>query len=258
MSKPFLFIACTHGNEPIGKDAVERLASSRTFVDAFDSVIGNPRAFAVNRRFMDADLNRSAPGCLFSFAYEMRRARTLVRAARRYSFVVDLHQTFANDRVVIIVTRVTRENLAFALRFPIETILLWPPPDETVRFGSLVSSVPIGIEIESGTKSDFASTRDILVGMLEVFLEANRDVRPDSLILDEKLLEARSVYFVGEKIQQDDLTGEPLLDFQEYHGRSGTFVPLLFGRHAGLLGYKMRNIDTAETMCLISLQERAP
>lgn len=252
MSKPFLFIACTHGDEPIGKEAVDQLRSYGTLVGEFDSVIGNPRALAENRRFVDVDLNRSAPGKFFSHDYEMRRARSLVRNVRRYPFVVDLHQTHANDRIVVIVTRVTRENLAFALQFPIDTFLLWPPPDEMARFGPIVSSVPIGIEIEAGTKTDFASTQERLVGVLQQFLTSHRDLRPESLVFDELLLESRFVYLVGEKIQEADLTDEQLVDFQEYQGRSGTFVPLLFGKHAGILGYKMRRIDKTTVRGLLS------
>ncbi|MBI5793952.1 succinylglutamate desuccinylase/aspartoacylase family protein [Candidatus Uhrbacteria bacterium] len=252
MSKPFLFIACTHGDEPIGKEVVERMSRDHRYVEAFDHIIGNPRALREKKRFTDVDLNRSAPGKLFSFAYEVRRALQIMRKARSYPFVVDLHQTFANDRVVVIVTRVTRENLAFALAFPIDTILLWPTSQPERQTGSLVSYVPCGVEIESGVKTNFSKTRDRLQAILEIFLSEHRSLYPDVSALDQDELGRRSIYLVHKRIQESDLTPEPLQDFEPYEGARDSFVPLLFGRHAGLLGYKMRRLDVSEALTLPS------
>ena len=113
----------------------------------------------------------------------------------------------------------------------------------------------MGIEIESGTKTDFESTREKLTILLREFLAAQTGSVTDPLIPDESVLASRAVFFVGETIQQTDLPNGPPVDFQLYQNGAGSFYPLLFGRHAGLIGYKMRRIDTVEAMRLSSAQE---
>jgi len=79
--KKILFIAATHGNEPIGVDVLQRLEKTRT---NFDWIIGNPKALAQNTRCFEGDLNRSAPGDAASPLYEKRRAKEILDLSKQY------------------------------------------------------------------------------------------------------------------------------------------------------------------------------
>src|SRR6267154_533327 len=94
-----LIIGATHGDEPIGVNVARKLIRQPGMRKRFDLVIGNPRAFRKRRRFIDVDLNRGAPGRINSSKYESRRASALLRLAKRYRFVIDIHSTTARSGI---------------------------------------------------------------------------------------------------------------------------------------------------------------
>ena len=61
--RKILFIAATHGNE---RDSVKVMRQLEKELPkekyGYDWIIGNKKAFAANARFVEQDLNRSAPG----------------------------------------------------------------------------------------------------------------------------------------------------------------------------------------------------
>ena len=115
-----LLVVGTHGDEPIGPALLKRLFNQSVPTPFFESVIGNPRALAQNKRFTEVDLNRVAPGDAKSTVYEVRRAFELVGLFRKFDYVIDFHETRANDRIVAIIPRLTRKSLVLALAFHIE------------------------------------------------------------------------------------------------------------------------------------------
>ncbi len=239
------FVACAHGNEPVGKDALEVLERDPKLAGSFDWVIGNPKAVAANKRFTQADLNRSAPGKPRSRTYEVRRAHELSRLFESYRYVVDLHQTIANDRIVLILTEISPRILALACAFPVKDILYWPTSRPGSTTGPLTRFVPRGLEVESGTKTSYEKTRKRLSSVLKSFLGnvlAIRD-REKSFASRLSLPRDRRWFHVYGKIEAGEAAGKTLVDFRPVRSGDETFVPLLFGQYAGLIGYKMRRVD---------------
>ncbi len=213
----------------------------------FDYVIGNPKALAGGKRYLEADLNRSAPGRAKGKAYEERRAFELMRQFKPYRYVVDLHETRANDRMILILMKLTPRTLALASAFPVADILYWPSGKPT---GPLTQFVPRGLEVESGTKTSFGKTQRKLQRVLKVFLK-NLDLIP----AQEKALRRKTALPKGKRFFHVYATIDPqevtdpskLRDFRPARSRQGErFVALLFGKFAGLTGYKMRLMDAAD------------
>ncbi len=87
-----LFISATHGDEGFSikvLDELERKYPKDKY--GFERIIGNPKALTKNVRFIDANLNRSAPGKKNSLIYEQRRAFKIMQLTKKFDYVIDLH-----------------------------------------------------------------------------------------------------------------------------------------------------------------------
>lgn len=239
------FIACTHGNEPVGKTALEKIREKKSWHTPFTLVIGNEKAMVLGQRFTDHDLNRVAPGDPKSSSYEIKRAHELLKTVRRYQYVIDLHQTIANDRIIIILTKLTPRTLALACAFPIKDVLYWPSSDPKAKTGPLTKYLPRAIEVESGTKTSYEKTEKKIQKILTNFLLASPEIQAQEKKFQKKisLPAEKRFFFVSGKIQASEVDVSKLIDFKSIKTKTGSFIPLLFGRHQGLIGYKMQRID---------------
>jgi succinylglutamate desuccinylase len=115
----------THGNELIGVYAIKKFEQWPQLVhrSTFETItlLGNPRAIAANRRYIDQDLNRSfaAHAQLGSTVYEVQRAEDLRHdfgpaGQRPVDFVIDLHGTTANAGVMLILDHLDGLTLGLA------------------------------------------------------------------------------------------------------------------------------------------------
>lgn len=240
-NKKILFIAGTHGDEPIGPALLKELSEQSDLTTCYESVIGNPRVLAQNKRFTEADLNRVASGEPNSPIYEVARAAELVKLFKKFEYIADFHETEANDRIVIIVPRLSRESLAFSLSLDVEDILIWP--SSTPNTGPLVQYAPYGIEIECGTKSSFKDTLAKLEGIIVKFLKNGVSHIADNLSLPPTKMKQKKFYLVYDKIDPHEVEKINIQDFGEVNTGHERFIALLFGKHQGLLGYKMRALD---------------
>ncbi len=252
MTKKVLFIAATHGDESIGPALLENLSDREDIQGLYESIIGNPRALSEGKRFLDVDLNRSAPGDSTSETYEMVRASELVASFKKFDYIIDLHETKANDRIVVIIPRLCRESFALALAFDIKEILIWPPSSPDVKTGPLVQYAEFGIEIESGTKSSSKETLGRLQKIVTSFLKEGVGRVARNLSSLDRGIESRDFYLVYGKINPADVADVDLRDFEEVDAGHERFTPLLFGKHQGLIGYKMRKIDGAHVLGFLS------
>lgn len=237
-----LIVAGTHGDEAVGVKALEKLFKKSNLINKFDSLIANPKATDKGVRFIDADLNRVFPGKKHSSKYEVRRAYYLSKIFKRYKYIIDLHQTLINDRIVIIIANLTVNSLRLALALPIKEILIWPSLSLGKSAATLTELVNYGVEIECGVKNLFTKNLQKLVKILVGFIiEKNKLVSPSN-IKRESL--KRKFYLVYEKIKPQEVKGKKLIDFGIIKNKQETFIALLFGRHTKILGYKMRRVDT--------------
>jgi succinylglutamate desuccinylase len=115
----------THGNELTGVYAVRHYQASPEVVrrSSFETVtiLGNPRAIAAGRRYIDRDLNRSfdPQNQADPSSYEVQRAEALrsqfgPAGATPVDVVLDLHSTTANAGVMVILDCLDSFTLALA------------------------------------------------------------------------------------------------------------------------------------------------
>ncbi|MFQ4139118.1 aspartoacylase [Nodosilinea sp. PGN35] len=120
-----LIVGGTHGNELTGVYTVQHYQASPELVrrSSFETVmiLGNPRAIAAGRRYIDYDLNRSfdAHSQTDSGHYEVQRAEALraqfgPAGTAPADVVLDLHSTTANAGVMVILDQLDSFTLALA------------------------------------------------------------------------------------------------------------------------------------------------
>ncbi|MFA4954810.1 MAG: succinylglutamate desuccinylase/aspartoacylase family protein [Patescibacteria group bacterium] len=238
--KQLLFIGGTHGDEPIGVEALREL-ESRSRV--FDWIIGNPPALQAGKREFEGNLNRSAPGDIRSTKFAARRAAEIIRLAQDYRWTIDLHGTSAATGIFVIVTNPKRKNIELALRLRIPRIVIWPSFSAELS-GPLSEYVPCGVEIECGPK-DMPKVREKLVASLEDFL---RRINTDPEECAEKRVELATFYEVYGSLTKAELV-DKLDEFTETTVDDETFFPLLVGQYQGMNGitcYKMRRIENPQ------------
>lgn len=234
--KNILFIGGTHGNEPIGVEALREL---ETRTEGFDWIIGNPPALQAGTREFEGDLNRSAPGDILSTTFAKRRAAEIIQLSENYRWTIDLHGTAAATGIFAIVTNPKRENLELALRLRIPRIVVWPSFSPELS-GPISEYVPCGLEIECGPK-DMPKVREKLVSILADF------VRRMNTEVDEPTPEQiahTTFYEVYGSLTNTEIS-DTLEEFAETTVNGEKFFPLLVGRYQernGITCYKMRPI----------------
>lgn len=116
-----LVTGAVHGNELTGAWVVQRLQrqpaiAARPSVESVETILGNPQAYRVMRRFVDVDLNRQFAAAdladIHLAGYETQRAKVLdarygpkAVPSRAVDLVIDLHTTTTTMGITFIVER---------------------------------------------------------------------------------------------------------------------------------------------------------
>jgi len=221
--KDVLFLAGTHGDESVGLELMRALGDG----EKHDWLIANEKAVAINKRFVDCDLNRSAPGALQSDQYEERRAAEILLKARNYNYVIDVHNHSLETRTFIILTKPSFEDLLLAAQFDINDIVVWLPSEKRPT-GPLTEFIEPAVEIEAN-RNDGAR----LAAVLQKFLqEYNQPITRNNLI-------GKNIYWVYGK-QFEKIEGWS--DFAVARVDDEEFYPLMCGQYPGIGCYKMIKI----------------
>lgn len=221
MKPETLVFTAVHGDEGFSIPIIEKLSKQFTF----EWLIANPEALAQNRRFLEADLNRSGPGNPDSRVLEERLAFRLIEKGRKHPRVIDIHGTTANTGVFIIIGDPNWQNVELSKKFDIANVVLWPGLLPT---GPLCQFIPNCLEIECGPKNS-PNTREELTRVLTAFL-------------DKKQPTITQEYF----IVTGKLTGvnpKNLRDFKETSIGNVTFYPLLAEQYAEISCYMMQKLN---------------
>lgn len=243
-------VGCLHGDEFVGQRIIDELAKSRCLKGSLKTIIANPVAVAVGKRFIDQDLNRSFPGDENSKMLEERIAAQLLTEISGNDYVIDIHSTSSDtEDVVIIKKRDKIINQMIEIIRPRRVLLM--PKD--YGNGALVNFCS-GISIEYGSH-----------GSEETFIKSLSDIKKlmchlgmieDVGITEEKQTEFYKVFSVANKprnfqisesvhnfvkINQGDILGyadeTPVLAGED-------FYPVLFGEKAyqDIIGFKAKKI----------------
>lgn len=232
--KKLLLIAGTHGNEKIGIEAIKKL-KLKGYDKYFDILIGNPKALSLNKRFIDHDLNRAYPGDEYSKLYEKRLAYKNLKIARKYEYIIDIHEADKGCDDFIIVPR-KKLSKKFPLDYiDLKTVLFWPNPK-----GPLSQVLPNSIELEFGSKNrNRQKMIDKCFFIIKKFIE--------SACLNKNIKFAKKeYYFVYGKLLMDEYTNsDNLKDFKKINIHNERFYPLLVCQYKkdGIMCYKMKKME---------------
>lgn len=218
--KDILFLAGTHGDEPLGLELMKAVGAE----ERHDWLVANEKAVALNKRFVNCDLNRSAPGAFSSDKYEERRAAEILLKANSYNYVVDIHNHTLETRTFIILTKPSFADLLLAAQFDIDDIVVWLPSEKRAT-GPLTEFIEPAIEIEANR-----GDKERMVASLKKFLE-----QYESPITKNNLI-GKNIYWVYGK-QFEPVAG--YRDFEVARIGDEVFYPLMCGQYSGICCYKM-------------------
>jgi succinylglutamate desuccinylase len=249
--KDILFIYRTHGDEGVGEYALKVLAKQKRTVTnvTYDTIIGNPEAKKKDIRFIDCDLNRSAPGSQNSKLYEKRRAAQLLRTAQNYKAIVDLHGATAHSGIFTIVTNPTKKNLELALALPIKHIVIWKStaPSKT---GPITQFVNRGVEIECGPQN----SKKIIAKLAAILgLITSRGLRA----VDSS---QKEIFVVYGKIIKKEYGKRKIAwrDFKKAKYQGEEFYPLLVGQYEKYICYKMKTLTKNQITSILRFRKAVP
>ena len=231
-----LFITATHGNEQDGVKVMQQLEKELPKDEYnYDWIIGNEKAYQKNVRYVDRDLNRSAPGDINSTVYEMRRSAELIKIADAYGVVIDLHGTKTDSGIVTITPYPTQNNLRLALAARLTRNVVWYSEQSEVG-GPTVQHLRIpAIELECGPK-DTRDAYDLTYATVRRIIEVNHNGELYDVNTED--LEFFEVY--------GKLTGnhDPAMqDFVLSERDDESFYPFLSGNeYPGVTCYKMNKV----------------
>lgn len=233
-SKKILIIAATHGNEKIGVQIIKKL-QIKGLDKYFDYLIANPKALQEKKEFIDANLNRVYPGKKNSRFYEERIAYKNIRIAKRYRYIIDIHEASRGKDDFIIVPREKVSRL-FPVEFiDLKRIILWPDPK-----GPISQVLENAIELEFGMKqrkrTEAIEKAEKILGSFITKVESGKS--------RESTRPKQEIYFVYGKLMKKDFQGkiQNLRDFQKTEIKEEIFYPLLTGQYLkeSIVCYKMR------------------
>lgn len=193
MNNKILFISATHGNEEYSikvLDDLERKYPKSEY--GYERIIGNPKALKKNVRYIDQDLNRSAPGDIKSKIFEKKRAAEIMKISEKFKYVIDLHGSNSKCGVTIIIPYPSIENIFLSGLFDIKKVVIWYTKRSDENVPLTQSCKPPGLEIECGPKSDPKISIE-LNKVLERFLKGQRSMNIEKLM---KSLETKEFYLV--------------------------------------------------------------
>lgn len=227
--KRILIIGATHGNELLGVKLYQRILRKRLpLIENIDFLVGNPRAYAAKKRYLESDLNRSY-GKVQPVTYEEQRATEIAAYVKQTKpdIVLDMHTTVTVQPPCIILGDLNGEaKRAFLRASHMTKILQVKPLGDILTLGNMV----IGYEV---------ANRDITPRLLDDIIT---DIQN---FLDGKTGQATKHLFVmSDKIYKKDVTSQVAKTFVNFEMHALGYVPIMTGnnnsykRQTDYLGFK--------------------
>lgn len=221
--KKLLITTVTHGDESFSIPVVEKLAEQFVFTWRKN----NSRAYQLNRRFYEKDLNRSGPGDPKSKIYEVRLAYKLIQSYSKYQAVIDVHGSTANCGVFALLSEPSTTNIELAKRLDVENVVLWP--SMRANNAPLTQFIPNSLEIECGPK-DRPKTAKELYRVLKRLLQNKGGQKKQNFYIVTGLIPKMS-------------SSKRMKDFVETSYNGKPFTPLLVDQYPDIKCYAMQKIS---------------
>lgn len=237
MKKKVLFILATHGNESFSLPAFERLEKKYARdLYSYDWIIGNEKAIKKNVRYIDTDLNRSAPGDVTSQSYEERRAAEIIAKSKNYESIIDIHGTGSNSGIFILISNPTLENILLAASLPIKNVVVWASKKSNIKGPINQYTYCPALEIECGPKMDKEIVQQLEKIIKDFFDKKIIDLY--SLIQNAKKQKYFFVYGLERNVDTTIMN-----EFEETTINGETFYPLLINAYEDGSVRKMKKLD---------------
>lgn len=237
MAKKFLIITALHGDEGFSVNVLEKLEKKlppKKF--GYDWIIGNPKAYEKNTRFVDADLNRVAPGDPKSKVYEERRAAELISLSTKYSFVIDIHGTVSDSGIVTIIPYPTMQNLFLASVLNVKNNVIWYSRASASQ-GPIVQHVNCpAIELECGPSTS-QGIKNRLLNILRNFIPKSNSLSVRQIV--EKIKNKKFYAVYGKEEGEHDSF---IKDFQIVKNDKEIYYPFLANQYPGIICYKTKKV----------------
>lgn len=216
-----LITVATHGDEGFSLPVVQKLAQTYDF----SWRINNPRALKANKRYIDADMNRCAPGKKDSLLYEERRAYGNVRFGSQFQTVIDIHGSVSNCGLFLILSDANWQNIELAKKFDVERVVLWP---SLLPNGPLTQFIPNSLEIECGPMVSKKVSEE-LESVLQKFVSKEPRKRTQQFYIVTGVLKGK----IAQKME----------DFIETSYKGKMFTPLLVDQYSGIKCYVLQKLN---------------
>lgn len=236
MKKKILFISATHGDEGFSikvLNEIERKYPRDKY--GYERIIGNPKALDKNVRYVDSNLNRSAPGNKNSLLYEERRASEILTTANKFDYVIDIHGANSNCGLSIIICNPILSNFVLAGTLGIKRVVVWTTKEDFKKGPITQFCKPAGLEIECGPKNNLRiqnKLKNILIKFIKTYQKFT--------VFDiAKNLEKKELYVIYDKQigKESDLQ-----DFKKYKKGNEVFYPFMSNVYPKITCYKMKKI----------------
>lgn len=232
-----LFLTAVHGDETFTIKIIKKL--EKEFPGQFDWLVANGKAVKLGVRYVEADLNRNAPGSKYSLIYERRRAFRILKKAKNYKAVIDLHGTDAETGIFVIITSPKAKNFQLAKSIPIKNVVLWESGKKSV-YGPITKFVACGLEIECGPKQSKSVESKLFKTVQTICRNISGSKR--KMYTRKNYFQVYGKLFGTESINS---ATEKLADFKNARIGREDFYPLLVNQYKdrGILCYKMRKLN---------------
>lgn len=223
----------THGNEPVGLEVINALKNKRpeACIHKYETFQGNPKAFEMEKRFVDCDLNRAFGKNGIRKGYEKQRAEQLEAQIKgHFDLCLDIHTTTTNMGMTLILNNtheLTQRACAY-LKSQFTDIKLIEEDILDEECNHLNRLSPAGITIEVGPVANNVIRGDFVSKIYEMIKSLLAwDFSPEGICLEEveyyKVFKTlyypeESGWYIHESIENHD--------FKEIHPGDILFINL--------------------------------
>lgn len=144
----------THGNEKIGHAVAKEVEKLNIDKKILTIQIANKKAFELDKRYVDQDLNRSFPGKKQG-NYEQRLAYDLSPTIKSADIVIDIHSTTSDLKDALIVTKLNKRTHEYLKVIQPKYVLVM----SATKNSALISQAKVGIAFEYGKDKDSATLK---------------------------------------------------------------------------------------------------
>ncbi|BAY07064.1 aspartoacylase [Calothrix sp. NIES-2098] len=236
--KRVVIVGGTHGNELTGIYLVKKFERSPHLIQrsSFESLtmIGNPKAYAIGKRYVDTDLNR----CFLRqdlenpnlSSYEAQQAKIIYQTfgsqgSQQADFVIDLHSSTANMGLSIILSNENLLNLqlaAYLTTINSKVKILYSTSRNQER-PHLDSICEFGCTLEVGAVAQnvldaalFQETEEIVRAILDYLAAYNQGNSPDGKETISVYHSIQTIDYPRNELGEIQAMIHPQLQFQDY------------------------------------------